>query len=180
CRERDGSCVITRNPDFTESVNVYPHRLEEDDREWERTMLWDILGMFWTGPRVAFWRQAALGCGCTNEAGNTILLHSDVSDAWANLGFALKPLEMSQDCRSLTVQFYWLPGEVGPHSAPLTSAPAFGQIDTARFTFNNSRTNSLMRSGDIVVLRTKDPRNLPLPSFQLLEMQWYLHRAAVL
>ncbi|RAH49976.1 uncharacterized protein BO95DRAFT_502979 [Aspergillus brunneoviolaceus CBS 621.78] len=134
-------------------------------------MLWNILGMFWTGPKIAFWRQAALDCGCTNKAGNTILLHSSISGAWVNLEFALKPLEISQDCRSLTVQFYWLPGKVYPHSTSLTSAPAFGQINTARFTFNNSRTNSSMRSGDTVVLQTKNPRNLPLPSFQLLEMQ---------
>jgi hypothetical protein len=33
-----------------------------------------------------------------------------------------------------------------------------------------------MSSGDLVIFQTKDPENLPLPSWDLLQMQWILNR----
>ena len=37
-----------------------------------------------------------------------------------------------------------------------------------------------MNSSDLVIFRTKDPENLPLPSWDLLHMQWILHRIGAL
>ncbi|KAJ5211010.1 hypothetical protein N7472_001149 [Penicillium cf. griseofulvum] len=37
-----------------------------------------------------------------------------------------------------------------------------------------------MNSGDLVIFQTKDPENLPLPSWDLLQMQRILHRIGAL
>jgi hypothetical protein len=40
----------------------------------------------------------------------------------------------------------------------------------------NDRSISRIRSGETFTFTTKDPKNLPLPSLELLEMQWVLQR----
>lgn len=162
------------------SSNAFPHPLEAPGQAEESAMLWDIIGMFWSGPRVAFWRQAAISCGCTDGLENGILMCLDAGTAWANLRFALKPLKLSQDCRSLTVQIYRLPGQTYSAKVPLVSRPDIDRASNNWLEFTGRWSKTMIRSGDIVCLLTKDPKKLPLPSFQLLEMQWYLHRAAAL
>jgi hypothetical protein len=40
----------------------------------------------------------------------------------------------------------------------------------------NGHTDRLVKSGDIITFKTNDPHKLPLPSYELLQMQWVLHR----
>lgn len=44
----------------------------------------------------------------------------------------------------------------------------------------NFRNNTTVRSGDVITLKTDDPEKKPLPSMDLLEMQWVLHRLTAL
>ncbi|RAH85150.1 hypothetical protein BO86DRAFT_440546 [Aspergillus japonicus CBS 114.51] len=179
CRERDQLCVITRDVK-TRTVNVYPHRPAGASNAGSRATLWEALGVFWGEPRVAGWRQAVFGCGCANKLGNTMLLRDDVSQAWASLHFALRPVELSRDFKSLSVQFFWLPGQQCPSDVPLLSPPAFGPDNTGGWEFRNPWNSRRLQSGDFLRLLTHDPERCPLPSFELLEIQWYLHRAAAL
>lgn len=44
----------------------------------------------------------------------------------------------------------------------------------------NCYQNKEVRSGDVITLVTENPETHPLPSFELLEMQWILHRVAAI
>lgn len=50
-----------------------------------------------------------------------------------------------------------------------------GAFDYGRATMYNKR-DERMKSGDIFDLKTDDPVKKPLPSFKLLELQWFLVR----
>ena len=47
---------------------------------------------------------------------------------------------------------------------------------TRRSKLSYSGSRSCIRSGETFTFTTKDPKNLPLPSVELLEMQWVLQR----
>jgi hypothetical protein len=72
----------------------------------------------------------------------------------------------------LTVQFFWqVPGNYEEESQIdlLPNGCILTRIDD-----NGSR--SFIQSGETFTFTTKDPKNLPLPSLELLEMQWALQR----
>jgi hypothetical protein len=103
---------------------------------------------------------------------------------WGRGAFALKPVLESDDKMTLEVQFFWqekqkdtqqtmsllttpsstegLDENVGAYSGP---QPLYRRIGGKR-----------IQSGDYFKLQTDDPETKPLPSFQLLELQWFLQR----
>ena len=91
----------------------------------------------------------------------------------------MKPVELSDDKKCLKVKFFWL--------RKLNSPPAFINICQTpllesrderpyRSCLWNHATKEAIKSGDEILLTTEDPENLPLPSWELLEMQWFLNR----
>jgi hypothetical protein len=46
--------------------------------------------------------------------------------------------------------------------------------------FVNFRTGQLIKSGDTITLYTPDPESFPLPSEDLINLQWHLNRVAAL
>lgn len=100
------------------------------------------------------------------------------------LFFALKPLELSCDRKSLNVQFFWLrrykrvKWGVFPSVKPSFPGGLDGLPEDIRLW--NCESMTPIRSGDVITLHTEDPDSHPLPSFALLEMQWVLHRTAAL
>lgn len=44
----------------------------------------------------------------------------------------------------------------------------------------NCLTEQKICSGDVITMRTEDPISHPLPSWDLLDMQWVLHRVVAL
>ena len=44
----------------------------------------------------------------------------------------------------------------------------------------STQAPQLIRSGDVIIFTTDDPEKLPIPSIDLLDMQWALHRATAL
>lgn len=88
---------------------------------------------------------------------------------WKLGRFALKPLSSSSStpsgmATSLTVEFHWIWRQGNERFA---EPPAL---------FNH-RTGNWIRSGDIFTLYTDDPVFMPLPSVDILDMQWVLTRA---
>jgi hypothetical protein len=55
----------------------------------------------------------------------------------------------------------------------LLSGHDCGPRDTKLF---DCKTETKIKSGDVLVFHTEDPVNLPLPSIDLLNMQWLLNR----
>ena len=103
---------------------------------------------------------------------------------WTKGLFALKPLKLSCDLKKLTVQFFWqVPGNFNAESKVdlLTEpTPSEGLDLVANGHFLNRLENDgstpRIRSGDTFTFTTEDPKTLPLPSVELLEMQWILQR----
>ncbi|GKZ40082.1 hypothetical protein AbraIFM66950_002274, partial [Aspergillus brasiliensis] len=120
---------------------------------------------------------------CSNLLCMTNLAHK----LWKKARFALKPLSLSEDQRSLKVQFYWLPvyryrARVSATEVPerfpynLSGTAVHGQ-ETVLFSIVTDRK---ICSGDILTFTTDNPDSHPLPSMELLNMQWVLNRVLAL
>ena len=92
----------------------------------------------------------------------------------------LKPVEISTDCKTLKVQFFWqsdlrVSGETTSFLTRPQPTRGFGGYRGAWDSFLYNR-QTLIRAGDIFTLTTNIPATHPLPSIELLEMQWFLNR----
>ena len=102
---------------------------------------------------------------------------------WTKGLFALKPLEFSWDRKELTVQFFWqVPGnyDIGSRIDLLTEPTSSEGLKIVAGHFlcrlKNDGSTRAIRSGETFTFTTRDPKTLPLPSLELLEMQWFLQR----
>ena len=93
--------------------------------------------------------------------------------------FALQPIELSADKKRLDVKLHWVPRRRGCTDVDILSPPpsleGFDRIQLYHFP-----TGQQISSGDLFSLTTDDPVNHPLPHYELLEMQWILHRVAAM
>jgi hypothetical protein len=72
---------------------------------------WDLLNIFWTKDRVTKWRNKIFPNPNHPDTGieacfNLISLSAEAHWYWNIRCFALKPLEISDDMKKLTVQFF--------------------------------------------------------------------------
>jgi hypothetical protein len=87
---------------------------------------------------------------------------------------------------TLTVQFFWQKKQKDIQTTmSLTTKPFSTEDleentgafrDDSKSVLYDFRTKQEIKSGDYFDLQTTDPTTKPLPSFQLLEMQWFLQR----
>ena len=152
---------------------------------------WWLLNVFWTEDRVAKWKNKIFPDLNHPDTGieacfNLISLGPSAHWHWNKGRFALKPLEMSDDKKKLTVQFFWQPqyshGSKDPVDLleePLSSRGlGFAEKGKKYFLARLQDNGSCRRveSGDIFTFITDDPAIRPLPSWELLDMQWVLQR----
>jgi hypothetical protein len=146
---------------------------------------WQSLTVFWSEDQINKWKNTIFPDGVGVESCfNLISLSPDAHDMWNRGSFALKPLKLSRDRKKLTVQFFWqISGkhEIGSEVDLLTEAPSSEGLDLVGDgdflgRLENDGSSPRICSGDTFSFTTKDPKNLPLPSMELLEMQWYLQR----
>jgi hypothetical protein len=151
---------------------------------------WESLYIFWDEGKVNKWKNTIFPDGVGVESCfNLISLSSIAHEMWNKGLFALKPLELSHNRKRLTVQFFWqVPSnyEIDGKIDLLTETPSSEGLDAVGEDAvghgyyltrpENDRSTPRIRSGDTFTFTTKDPKNLPLPSMELLEMQWVLQR----
>ncbi|KAI5310478.1 hypothetical protein KEM55_006612 [Ascosphaera atra] len=197
---RDGHrCVITKQ-DVYKVAHIFPHCLigaAEDNTtalEAHSPSAWRLLMAFWPENKVRRWKDCIFprGPGPNGRLQprdgifNQLCLRDDLHTAWAQGRFALRPLSVSEDKTALTVELHWLlpPNHDGPNSYvdPLLSPPTSAGVKGAgdyELIVRDVRPGEHFRavaSLDQFTIRTSDPVNLPLPSFDLLEMAWFLSR----
>jgi hypothetical protein len=162
-------------------------RPESDEAKFSDMIpkFWDLLHLFWDADRVEKWRNTK---SQNPDVGiercfNLISLASDAHNMWNKGLFALKPLELSPDHKKLTVQFFWqVPGgyKINDKIDLLTEPASSAGMDFVDGCFlsryENDVSKRYIQSGETFTFTTKDPQNLPLPSVELLEMQWVLQR----
>jgi hypothetical protein len=164
----------------------------ESDRLKSSDMIpkfWNLLHLFWDEDRVEKWRSTIFPNSQNPNVGvercfNLISLSPTAYDMWNRGVFALKPLKRSHNRKELTVQFFWqVPGNYDIESrvdllTEPTSSEGLEIVGDGYFLTRLENNNSTppIRSGKTFTFTTKDPKNLPLPSLELLEMQWNLQR----
>jgi len=159
------------------------------------TDFWQVLHLFWNEDRIRRWKKAIFLKSRNSDTQNPdsfercinlICLGPPACDLWYRGLFALKPLELSRDRKTLTVQFFWqVPGnyELESRTDLLTEPTSSENLHRAGRGLYLNRIESdgstpPIRSGQTFTFTTKDPKNLPLPTPDLLEMPWFLQRVA--
>src|SRR5271156_1350700 len=167
-------------------------RPKPDRSKWSSVIpdFWEALSIFWDKGQINKWKNKIFPSGVGIESCfNLISLSSSAHEMWNKGLFALKPLKLSRDRRTLSVQFFWqVPNnyKIDSKIDLLTETPSPEGLDTVGqdadghgyFLARPENDHSISRicSGDKFTFTTKDPKNLPLPSLELLEMQWILQR----
>jgi hypothetical protein len=156
-----------------------------------QSSFWTLLGIFWAEDRIVEWRKKIFPNPNHPDTGveacfNLISLSASAHWHWNKGRFALKPLEMSDDKKALTVQFFWQPqyshGNKDPVDLlkePLSSRNLrWAKKEEMEYYLTRRQDGSPrdIQSGDIFTFTTDDPVIRPLPSWELLDMQWILQR----
>jgi len=148
---------------------------------------WGLLRVFWEDERVDSWKREIFPDPSKPETGveacfNLICLNAHAHDLWTKRLFALKPLEISDD-KELTVQFFWQPQyDHKPQDridllTQLKSSKGLHSIEEDYFlTYHRDGRPEDIESGQIFKITTENPEKYPLPSWELLQMQWFLQR----
>ncbi|KAL4921044.1 hypothetical protein BDW62DRAFT_198490 [Aspergillus aurantiobrunneus] len=167
----DSSAQATRICRFAPVVETNPMPKEDID------MFWELLSVFWPRNRVRRWKWAVSNAkGPTNIIKNMLCLSEPARRLWKEGKFALKPVAPPDPTgRSLTVEFYWLwarPDESAHYAEALGLDGYFASDYPILF----NEDGDYIRSGDIFTFTTDDPVWSPLPSVELLDMQWVMNR----
>jgi hypothetical protein len=196
CKERDGNrCVLTKLA-RPEAAHIFPYSMlntpppnKAQKTSTKTDKIWTVLHLFWDKDQINKWRRKIFPNPeypntSVDEPFNLICLSPNAHDMWNGGVFALKPLELSDDNTELTVQFFWqVPNKYQPESRiDLLTEPASSKgLDCSGdswLTYKDSLSAHYINihSGQVFTFKTTDPEKLPLPSVELLEMQWYLQR----
>jgi hypothetical protein len=177
-------CVLT-GIRIIEVAHIYPHhsiKQKEEDKGSPRHAFWDMLGAFWPVEKVATWEAKLFPQGIgekgQEEVYNLISLAPTVHAIWGKGLFALKPISESNDKKTLIVQFLWQEKQIGhfPKISPTTPPTSTEGLEQTAGIWLFDKNGKKIRSGDYFELCTDDPIRKPLPSFELLELQWFLQR----
>ncbi|KIX05490.1 uncharacterized protein Z518_06362 [Rhinocladiella mackenziei CBS 650.93] len=195
CKERDDHrCVLTRRPD-PQAAHIFPYCMLNPRPTADRNKtsngipdFWQSLRLFWNRDRIDKWKRTIFQDPQNPYTGvdrcfNLISLSADAHNMWNKGMFALKPLQLSSDRKTLTVQLFWqVPTkyEIDSWIDLLTEPKSSKDLHFVEGYFlpriDDGSTHHDIRSGEVFTFTTKDPENLPLPSVELLEMQWFLQR----
>ncbi|PYH91750.1 hypothetical protein BO71DRAFT_358790 [Aspergillus ellipticus CBS 707.79] len=181
----DGACVITHADQVVIAAHIFPFSLGSKSETFRRRF-WSSLRVYWTQEHIDQWRNALLGDDGTETCRNLITLSPSAHAYWDRCLFALKPRPPSADMKTMEVEFLWLPATKRKHIPSrmlLTTRPDLpsDRQSTGRCVkLMNGHTDHPVKSGDIITLKTNDPDEFPLPSYELLQMQWVLHRIAAI
>ncbi|EGD94246.1 hypothetical protein TESG_01767 [Trichophyton tonsurans CBS 112818] len=150
----------------------------------KKHLFWALLQLFWTERRGNTWMAAAFPRG-TTEVVENLLCFAPTIHRWHSKGlFGLQPIRRSDDGKEFTVKFYWLPlRKPATQGVDLLTDPTIPEdlVGIAKdYRAWNTFTGEEIASGREIVLTTRDPENFPLPSWDLLDLQWTLQRLVAL
>ncbi|KAE8355419.1 hypothetical protein BDV28DRAFT_128839 [Aspergillus coremiiformis] len=178
CIERDEYCAVTKKDEPVEVAHIYPFSMMGRPRT-EQSTFWLVLSNFWQPERIEQWKKVVLGPEGTEVLENMLCLSADCHSLWDMARFALQPMELSEDKKVLKARFFWLPVAKYLKNIAITTRPSLPSdlkhIGRQTKLFN-CETSTQICSGDIITMQTADPETHPLPSLELLGMQWVLTR----
>ncbi|KAL4786394.1 hypothetical protein BJX76DRAFT_355121 [Aspergillus varians] len=179
CRQRDkDACLITKGGECAEVAHIYPYSLGTKLGKKGHRDFWQTLSTFWSAKQIDQWESSVLGPERTEILQNLMSLAPTVHALWGKARFALKPLQLSSDSKTLTVEFHWLyySTYAFKHLQTPPSLPCnLDSTDRGTRLFD-CETKRCIKTGDVLTFTTDDPETMPLPSVELLRMQWLLNR----
>ena len=161
---------------------------------------WSLLSLYWGYDKAERWKRQIFPFFDDPDIGvdevfNLICLSPDAHDLWNQGAFALRPLDGSDEYK-LEVEFVWQTRYKHPPSSKvdlltelassqgLYASPTRLDIaDTGILVwteFSNPPKSTHLFSGARFTFTTDDPDERPLPSKDLLEMQWALQRVTAM
>lgn len=195
-RERDGyKCVITGTRKIYQTTPIVPagavsSHLQDDPASPD---IWRFADVFWGKSTTERWKRAVFNNPTqpetpVNDCSNLICLRRDLRSAWSSGLFALRPAWISEDKTQMDIEFYW---------QPRPDHKLFDVVDVCKKPISTKNVNSVDRlivavgkrgeptyraieSGYRFRMTTDDPVERPLPSFDLLDMQWHFTRLIAL
>ncbi|KAL5363213.1 hypothetical protein BJX96DRAFT_167297 [Aspergillus floccosus] len=142
---------------------------------------------FWTPDRVQSWYKEIFRNDNSDRQIDSIVnqmcLCPNIHSMWIDGNCAFRPLEYNEGKTELSLEWHWQPTVQNADSviAINTPSPSSRNLDQhvgtsggPSMAFLSAR--AFVRTGDIVVLKTRDPDRLPLPSKALLDMAFVLAR----
>lgn len=193
-RRDSGACVIKKT-EIMVVAHIYPNFNARDP--FHAAKFWDLAYIFWPSERIRLWKELIFGeqpehnmlhTKVTDACFNSICISPQIYRMWRMGAFALKPLEYNAEMTELEVEWYWLPLQEHSiyDSVPLNKFPLSSSgLDSTRSKLNNTinlvivlspHEIQIVKTGDRFIFKTKDPENLPLPSKDLLELQFNMQR----
>ncbi|KAJ5101874.1 sugar transporter family protein [Penicillium alfredii] len=196
CLNRDDNkCIITKASMSLEVVHLYKITEWADDQR----LFWATIKLFWGESRAKIWQDATITTTTTTTTtninttnnplqssetpSNLVCLMSSVLSLWRSACFALKPLRVTPDQRVLQAQFCWLRPASYRNLVSTTEMPRLQpdfESGTQQAGLWECVGDRRIRTGDVIDIRTDDPQKRPLPSLDLLQMQWTLARILAL
>ncbi|KAL5050529.1 hypothetical protein BDW71DRAFT_172634 [Aspergillus fruticulosus] len=76
--------------------------------------IWSVLFLFWPREQVEKWKNTTFHDNSNRTAGedgvsNMLCLRPDLQRAWAQGRFALRPMNLSDDKKTMDLEFHWMP-----------------------------------------------------------------------
>ncbi|OIW30146.1 hypothetical protein CONLIGDRAFT_702655 [Coniochaeta ligniaria NRRL 30616] len=176
-------CALT-NKEIVDAGHIFAVGLRNQDLE----RFWTALYKFWPWEDIDAWEEELAQPQV--EVRNIIPLGMEAHRRWDDHYFALRPIKHMSDKKIMYVQLCWVNPidlETGKRQDkyPRDYIDIQGQHNTGglcdgRDITNNGEDNAAyvrsIRSGDVFRFTTSDPEKFPLPSYDLLSLQWALHR----
>ncbi|KGO66017.1 hypothetical protein PITC_052170 [Penicillium italicum] len=191
-RERDGNkCVITGTRKIYQTAPIFPASAISSSLHDDPVSpnIWRFVDVFWGKETAERWKKAVFNKSTqpgspVNDCTNLICLRRDLRSAWSSGLFALRPIWISDDMTEIEIEFYW---------QPRPDHKLYDMVDLAKEPISTKNLNSVDRlvvtvgkrdeptyrvieSGYRFKMTTDDPAKRPLPSFDLLDMQWNFTR----
>ncbi|BCS27096.1 uncharacterized protein APUU_60144A [Aspergillus puulaauensis] len=159
CRARDNNiCPLKKTSDGTEVAHIYPLSLRFKDGSEAHRILWMNLELYFSAERIKRWEKAVFDDQRNETLANLLCLGPVAYELW--------------------IQFFWMPrwNYVPLELEGPPEEPDNTDISACGIPLYNIQTGQRIQSGDMITFTTTDPEKFPLPSTDLLDMQWVLHR----
>jgi HNH endonuclease len=104
-------CLVTKAAEPVDVAHIFPFSMRDlrQPLTLSPNSFWSVLRLFWTQDRIDEWYDAIFSSSAGTEVvSNLMCLCPNVHRYHERAFFALKPIEISDDKKSLKVQFYWL------------------------------------------------------------------------
>ena len=163
-----------------QAVHIFPFATSKSKRFQP---LDDLLQCFWGKEQASTWRRLFEDPAITQSLANRVSINRQFHVWFGKTRFAFKPL--SQTPTTITLQFHWLRRT---NLLPSTLVEASGEaiLNGLRMSPETWGLGNLahrasgmpLKTGQTFVIRAENAEDLP--SFELLELQWNLHRIAAI